>query len=241
MTLRRVLIATPIIIVAIVAAGVGYWWFFVRETHDLVTSAPEIPADLRATPGSAAGATSASGTLTFQIVSDRSEASYYADEQLASLPIPDTAKGTTKSITGEFRVTANGDLDPSMPATFTVDVTTLKSDKDMRDRRVQNLGLETSKYPRATFTATKVTGWDPNAPAGQEQDIQITGMMDLHGVQKEVTWDTKAKRDANVITATAHLPMKYADFNIPQLNIGGFVSVQDDVTLEVVVVAQQQG
>ncbi len=239
--LRRVLIATPIVIVALVAAGVGYWWFFVRETHSLKTSAPDIPAELRATPGSTPGATGASGSLTFTIVSDRSEASYYADEKLASLPIPDTAKGTTKDVTGQFRVTPTGDLDPSMPATFTVDLTTLKSDRDMRDRRVQSMALETSRYPRATFTATSVTGWDPNAPAGQEQDISITGTMDLHGVQKEVTWTGKAKCDGNVITATMHLPMKYADFNIPLLNIGGFVSVQDNVTLEVVVVAQQQG
>jgi polyisoprenoid-binding protein YceI len=103
------------------------------------------------------------------------------------------------------------------------------------------LGLETSKFPTATFTATKVTGWDNSEPAGEEQDIQLTGMLDLHGVQKEVTWDTKAKRDGNVITALATLKdIRYDDFNIPKLNIGGFVSVQDTVSIQVSVVAQQE-
>jgi polyisoprenoid-binding protein YceI len=248
MTVRRMLIATPILFVAAVVAGVAIWWFFVRETHTLATNAPDIPADLRATPGStpASGGTAAStaasgGALTFKIIPERSQASYFADEQLASLPIPDTAQGSTNSVSGDFRLTPDGNLDPSQPSKFTVDLTTLKSDKDMRDRRVQNNGLETSKFPTATFIATKVTGWDNTKPAGEEQDIQLTGMLDLHGVQKEVTWDTKAKRDGNVITALATLKdIKYDDFNIPKLNIAGFVSVQDTVSIQVSVVAQQE-
>ena len=242
MTLRRILIATPILLVAAVVAGVAVWWFFIRETHSLATNAPDIPAKLRATPGATTASTAASGgSLTFKIIPERSEAAYFADEQLASLPIPDTAKGSTSAISGEFRVTADGNLDPSLPAKFAVDLTKLKSDKDMRDRQVQNRGLETSKFPTATFTATKVTGWDNSKPAGDEQDIQLTGMLDLHGVQKEVTWDTKAKRDANVITALATLKdIRYDDFNIQKLNIGGFVSVQDTVSIQVSVVAQQE-
>jgi polyisoprenoid-binding protein YceI len=241
MSIRRVLIATPIVLVAAVVAGVAVWWFFIRETHSLATNAPDIPAELRATPGTTPASTAAGGSLTFKIIPERSKASYFADEQLASLPIPDTAEGDTSSISGEFRLTPDGNLDPSLPAKFTVDLTTLKSDKDMRDSRVQRLGLETSKFPTATFTATKATGWDNSKPAGDEQDIQLTGMLDLHGVQKEVTWDTKARRDANVITALATLQdIRYDDFNIQKLNIGGFVSLQDTVTLQVSVVAQQE-
>ena len=103
--------------------------------------------------------------MTFKILSDRSEAAYFADEKLASLPLPSKAKGTTKDVTGQFRLTADGfDLDTSQPTTFTVSLKTLKSDKSMRDNRVQNQGLETSKYPTATFTATKVTGFDKSLP-----------------------------------------------------------------------------
>src|SRR5438105_804976 len=133
MTLRRILIATPILLVAAIVAGVAVWWFFIRETHSLATNAPDIPAELRATPGATAASTAASGgSLTFKIIPERSEAAYFADEQLASLPIPDTAKGSTSAISGEFRVTADGNLDPSLPANFTVDLTKLKRAKDMR-------------------------------------------------------------------------------------------------------------
>jgi polyisoprenoid-binding protein YceI len=119
-----------------------------------------------------------------------------------------------------------------------VNLKTLKSDKDMRDTRVQNMALETSKFPTATFTATKVTGFDKSIPGGQEQTLQLTGMLDLHGVQKEVTWEVKARRDGNVITGLATTSFKYGDFNIPILNIANFVSVQDGVTLQATIVAQ---
>lgn len=48
-----------------------------------------------------------------------------------------------------------------------------------------------------------------------------------------------ARRDANLITALATITFKYADFNIPLLNIAGFVSVKDSVTLQVQIVAEQ--
>jgi hypothetical protein len=63
-------------------------------------------------------------------------------------------------------------------------------------------------------------------------------MMDLHGVQKEITWEVKAKREGSVITALATVNFLFADFGIPVLNVANFVSVEDDVTLQVRIVAQ---
>jgi polyisoprenoid-binding protein YceI len=255
-TLRNALVGSVLALVALVMIAAAGWWFFVREDAHLATNAPAIPADLvrtsvtgstsstAARSGSSAvapAATSigASSGTAFTIVSDRSEAAYFAGETLANVGIPSTAKGSTKAITGAFYLTADGfDLDPSQSSTFTVDLTTLTSDKSMRDSRVQSQALETSTYPTATFTTTKVTGYDASLPATQEQILKLTGMMNLHGVQKEITWDVKALREGNVMTALATVNFKYADFNIPQLNIGGFVSVEDNVTLQVQVVAQ---
>lgn len=58
-------------------------------------------------------------------------------------------------------------------------------------------------------------------------------------MQKEVTWDVKAKRDGNVLTALATVNFKYSDFGVTAPNIAGFVSVEEDVTLQVQVTAQQ--
>ncbi len=248
MKLPQMIVGGLAAVAVLVAIAIGGWWFFIREDAKLATNAPAIPADLKTvvatktaggTPAAGATTSSGSGALTFKILADRSEAAYFADEKLASLPLPSKAKGSTKDIAGQFALTADGfDLDASKTSAFTVILKTLASDKSMRDARVQNQGLETSKFPTATFTATKVTGFDKTLPAGQEQILQLSGTLDLHGVKKDVVWDVKAKRDANIITALATLKFNFADFSIPVLNVANFVSVQDAVTLQVQIVAQ---
>jgi polyisoprenoid-binding protein YceI len=236
MSLIRMLVGVAAaVVLLVVAAGAG-WWFFIREDNELATESPEIPADLVGNPTSSAGS---GEVLTFRIIPDRSEAAYYADEKLARLPLPSTAKGTTNDIEGDFHLTADGfDLHPENESSFTVDLTTLTSDEAMRDRRVHNDALQTAQFPTATFVATGVSGVDTSAPVGSETTFQLTGMLDLHGVEKEVTWDVQARREGNVMTALATVEFAFADFNITPPNIAGFVSVEDTVTLQVQVVAE---
>lgn len=252
MSFPRVIIGGALAIAAIVVIAGASWWFFIREDNELKTNAPEIPSDLveatstagagdaDGTPGAGETPSTADGVQAFTIISERSEAAYFADEQLASLPLPSKARGATKDIAGTFYLTEDGlDLDPARQSSFTVDLTTITSDESRRDNRVQNDALQTSQFPTATFTATSVTGYDPDIADGAEQTLMLTGMMDLHGVQKEITWEVKARREGDVITALATVNFLYADFNITPPNIAGFVSVEDDVTLQVEIVAQR--
>jgi polyisoprenoid-binding protein YceI len=241
MTLPRILIGTVAVILLAGVALTAGWWFFVREDNELATNAPEIPEELvdATNTASTPAANGDEFTVIFNIIPERSEAAYFAGEKLANLPLPSTAKGATNDIEGTFYVTSDGfELSGTQPSTFTVDLTTLESDEDRRDNRVQNDALQTSQFPTATFTATSVSGIDTSLPLDQEHSFQLTGMLDLHGVQKEVTWDVKAMRQGNVMTALATLEMLYSDFNITPPNIAGFVSVEDDVTLQVQIVAE---
>lgn len=237
LTLPRVLIGAVALLIIGVVAAAAVWWFAIRSDAELATNAPDIPGDLVRPTETAGGATD--GAQTFRIISERSEAAYFADEKLASLPLPSTAKGATNDIEGEFHLTEDGfGLDASKESSFTVDLTTIKSDRDMRDRRVQSQGLETSRFPTATFVATAVSGVDRSVPAGEEHTFQLTGILDLHGVQKEVTWQVKGRREGNVITALATLNFRYEEFDIPVLIIAGFVTAEEDVTLQVQIVAE---
>lgn len=241
----KLVIGAAIAVIAAFAVGGAIWWFAIREDNELATTAPDIPTDLTqtaSTPGAGGSTPAPSGSgQAYTIISERSEAAYFADEKLANLPLPSTAKGSTTGITGTLYLTEDGlDLDPEQTSMFTVDLTTLKSDQDRRDNRVQSDGLQTSQYPTATFTASGVTGYDPAIPEGEEQTLQLTGTLDLHGVEKEVTWDVKARREGDVITALATLNFLYEEFDIPLLNIANFVTVEDDVTLQVQIVAQRQ-
>lgn len=243
------------LVLAVILAGAG-WWFFIREDAQLATSAPDIPRELAATskdvpsaaatssPAGSAAATATTvalpaGTQAFAIIPERSEAAYFAGEKLASLSLPSTAKGSTQQISGTVYLRPDG-LDASLPSSFTVDMRGLKSNESRRDSRVQ-AALETGRFPTTTFTATKVTGFPAQLSATQDSTMQLTGILDLHGVKKEVTWEVKAKKDGTVLTALATLNFKYSDFGITAPNIAGFVSVEDNVTLQVQLVAQTKG
>jgi len=176
--------------------------------------------------------------LTFRINSSLSEAAYFVDEELASVGIPSTAKGATSEISGTFYVTADGAaFSPDAASSFTVDLRNLTSDKPMRDRRVQE-ALATSAYPTATFRVTSVTGYDPSIPEGEQQNLQLIGILDLHGVQEEVTWEVEAFRQGNVISALATLKISFADFNITPPTFAGLVSIDDKATLQVQLIAE---
>src|SRR5688572_15127696 len=78
-------------------------------------AAPTAPADAAPTAPAAAGATaapapsgSASGTRTFTIVPEQSEASYEVQEQFLSRDLPNQAIGKTNAVTGELQFSLDG-------------------------------------------------------------------------------------------------------------------------------------
>lgn len=238
--MRAVMIAAAGLVLAVSAAGAG-WWFLVREDADLATSPPEIPDGLveaTVTPDSTDGSSEDSDVLTFAINSGLSEAAYFVDEELASVGIPSTAKGATSEITGAFFLTAGGaSLSPEAPSTFTVDLRNLTSDKPMRDQRVQE-ALATSQFPTATFTVTSVSGYDASVAEGEQQLLQLNGVLELRGVQKEVTWEVEAFREGSVISALATVRVAFSDFGITAPTFAGLVSIDDEATLQVQLIAE---
>lgn len=249
MPLLRRLVVVGIPVLVVLALIISFVWYLsMRGEAKLATSAPEIPAglDVASTPpagGEATGdstATAAADTpaaapvsgQAYQIVSDQSEAAYFVGEKLASLSLPSTARGTT-AIEGQFGID-----DDSLPAgtSFTVDLRGLKSDESRRDQRVQD-ALQTSQYPEATFVVEGVTGVPNPVPEGEEFDLQLSGKFTLHGVTKDVVWDVKAKKQGNAVSALATLEITFSDYNINKPNIAGFVSVEDNATIQVQVVA----
>lgn len=242
--MKRVILAGLIGAVALATLATGSWWFFIREDATLATSAPDIPEGLvNATaspvPGTGDAATATDeDVLTFKINPDLSEAAYFVDEELASLGIPSTAKGSTTEIEGEFNLTVDGaTLAPGTTSQFTVQLGNLTSDESRRDGRVQQ-ALETSTFPAATFTISSITGYDASIPEGEEQTLQLSGTLDLHGVQREVTWDVKAFREGNVISALATVAISFADFDITPPTFAGLVSIDDQATLQVQLIAE---
>jgi polyisoprenoid-binding protein YceI len=70
------------------------------------------------------------------------------------------------------------------------------------------------------------------------QELQLIGVLDLHGVQREVTWDVEAYREGNVISALATVTIAFADFDITAPTFAGLVSISDQATLQVQLIAE---
>jgi polyisoprenoid-binding protein YceI len=244
MTAIRVVIAGTAALVAAGALAGAAWWFLVREDAQLATSAPAIPQELvesTQTPTNeveVSDAAATAETVTFSVNADLSEAAYFVNEELARIGLPSTAKGSTTEIDGVFHLTGDGtELSTDAPSQFTVDLTNLTSDETMRDTRVQE-ALETSTYPTAAFTVSSVSGYDPSIAEGEEQSLFMTGLLDLHGVQREVTWEVKALREGNVISALATVTIAFSDFDITVPTFAGLVSIDDEATLQVQLIAE---
>jgi polyisoprenoid-binding protein YceI len=105
-------------------------------------------------PGSGAAIDAASLPGTWSIAAD-SVVGYRVRERLASLTADSDAVGRTNGITGTATIASGGGTLSLTAADFSVDMTSLASDRQMRDNRLRRDGIETDAFPTATFTLTQ--------------------------------------------------------------------------------------
>jgi polyisoprenoid-binding protein YceI len=230
MNSRRTVIAAAVAGALVLgAAGVGILYFVVfagSAPQKLALSSPTPSASgSSAIPASAPGA----GTWT---VAPGSVAGYRVREQLASLSAPSDAVGRTSAITGTFTLTQSASSYTVTAANFSVDVTTLTSDQSRRDNRIHSQGLESDRYPTATFKLTTPIALPATAAAGQTITISATGALTIHGVTRTVTIPIDARLSGSQIELVGSITFPFSDFGMTPPSIGGFVSVQPNATME---------
>jgi polyisoprenoid-binding protein YceI len=159
-------------------------------------------------------------------------AGYRVREQLASLSAPSDAVGRTSAITGTFTLTQSASSYTVTAANFSVDVTTLTSDQSRRDNRIHSQGLESDRYPTATFKLTTPIALPATAAAGQTITISATGALTIHGVTRTVTIPIDARLSGSQIELVGSITFPFSDFGMTPPSIGGFVSVQPNATME---------
>ena len=238
----------------VVVVALAGWFFFIREDNKVQQETAAVTDAVKqaaaATPTKAATAptnapagsspttvanappvaASSLGAASYRIVEGQSLAWYLAPEKLSRLPTSSVARGQTTDVKGEFHLTVDG-LDPAKPTKFTVGVNTLKSEESLRDGRMRD-ALEVQRFPTATFVATRLTGM-PNEFTTTDTVMQLAGKLTVHGVERDVVWDLKAKKDGNILSGLATVKVKYADFGMTKPAVAGFVTVEDELTIQV--------
>jgi polyisoprenoid-binding protein YceI len=198
---------------------------------------PSVPTAGAASSPSSPPQPSASSALAGSwSVSEGSVAGYRVREKLARLPAESDAVGRTSAITGEATLVSAADSVRLSAATFEVDLTTLQSDDGRRDRRLREIGLESDRFPRATFTLREPVAVPAAGVRGQAVPVSLRGDLTLHGVTKSVEIPAQTRLNGGRIEVVGSLTFPFADFAIEPPNIAGFVSVEDEGTLEFLVV-----
>jgi polyisoprenoid-binding protein YceI len=162
-------------------------------------------------------------------VSSGSEAGYRVTEVLLGQNA--TAVGRTTKIWGSVTIAG-----ASVTAgTFTVDMATVESDQSERNAQFDGRIMDVAHYPTATLTLTTPVVLGTIPAVGSTVAYTATGDLTMHGVTRRVTFSLTAERTADGLYALADIPIEFADWNIANPSIGGFVTTNSSGILEVLV------
>ena len=218
------------------------------DDPELLTGAPTLPTAAATQPAasttpSPAAATSPAGVLRFVVDPLQSSATYVVREKLSRLPVETDASGTTQDtdtgdVTGELYVTSQG-LATGQQSKFRVDLNTLRSDEGIRDNFVRSNTLRTNQGNNryAEFSIQSVDGFPTNYADGTEVSLRLTGDMTINGTTRPLTFEVKARRAGEFLSATADTSFNMSEFGITPPNVPT-ARAHDLVKLQVVLVSK---
>jgi polyisoprenoid-binding protein YceI len=249
----KIVIGIVVVAVLAVTAGPFIYIHFIKDDAPKSLSLDQAPLGAAATATTAAASTdtttlttptaattlgtatattpaSSAGSATTYTLTPDSPVGYRVVEVLFG---QDTeGVGRTNAVTGT--ITLDGTAVTA--ATFTVDMKTLKSDEDNRDRKFQGEIMETSTFPTATFAITQPIELGTLPIDGAEITATATGDLTLHGVTKSVTLDVTAKKTGDSIAIAGKTDVVFADYDIANPS-NGAVTTQDHGLIEFLLVA----
>ena len=183
---------------------------------------------------STTGASVSKGTSfagAWQIASG-SEAGYRVREKLAFLPAESDAVGRTSEMTGSATFTQSGAATTITAASFNVNVLSLTSDRSMRDEKIKEIGLESSRYPTATFVLSKPATLPASFASGTIVKVPVTGVFNIHGVSKQETIEVEMGKSGSTVQAVGSITFPWSEFGMTAPSVGGFVNVTEHATME---------
>jgi polyisoprenoid-binding protein YceI len=108
-----------------------------------------------------------------------------------------------------------------------VDATTGDSGSNARDKKMKHDVLETQKFPDIVFTPQKIVG---TVPANGAAQVQMQGIMTLHGGAHPMTLVVPVQVNGNSATALVHFDVPYEEWGLKNpstlfLRVGNTVQI----------------
>lgn len=169
--------------------------------------------------------------VRFMATPQGNEARYVVREQLMGVDFPNDAVGKTSRIEGTIVIASNGSVVKDA-SRFTIDLASLKSDRDMRDNFLRRRTLQTEQHATAVFvpTATRNLKWP--LPQAGNLNFQLLGELTVRGVTRPVTWNVVARSSNGALTGEAKTSFTFADFELEKPRVRSVLSVEDEIRLE---------
>lgn len=164
-------------------------------------------------------------------VSEGSEATFTVNEKLAWLDLPNDAVMRTDALSGAVYLDGR-------PSTIDLDLHSLASDSDRRDRYVRQRMFPNN--PIATFTVANLGELPNPLPPGEVITREVAGELSIRGVVKPITFAVEARRDPDALFILGRTTFTWDELEIPPPNIPGRIQVKDEVRVEVLLSAVPQ-
>lgn len=139
-----------------------------------------------------------------------------------------TAVGRTPNVSGSLVL----DGTSITSVEVTADMTTLRSDDDRRDGRLQGQAIETDRFPTATFQLSTPIELGSVPVDGKTLTATATGTLTLHGVTQTVQVALEARLSGDVVTVTGKVSIVFGDYGIQRPTSFLVLSIEDHGVME---------
>ena len=139
-----------------------------------------------------------------------------------------TAVGRSGAVTG----TLEFDGSAITAASFEADLTRLESDDSRRDRALRGRGIETSRFPTATFVLSAPIAVGDAPGEGVAVAATAVGELTLHGVTRTVEIALEGQLSDGLVVVVGSTEIEFSDYDIVPPSAPIVLSIEDRGVME---------
>ena len=202
--------------VAVLVAGGG--WLFLASR--------DAPPSARLRPGAGAGGSGRPDGRWVVAQGGDGFVGYRVRERLGSISAPNDVVGRSPAVSGTVTI-AGGAV---TGAEVTVDMTGLRTDVEPRDGRMRDEGLETTRFPTASFRLGRPVPLG-DVSGARVVELRLPGDLTLHGVTRPLEFPVTARWDGATIQVAGGTRIRRADFDLEVPSLAGY-RIEDTAVVE---------
>ncbi|MGD0808839.1 MAG: YceI family protein [Acidimicrobiales bacterium] len=225
--LRKWVIAGVVVVVVLAIGGPYVFIHFIEGPAPAKLVLPK-------GQGAASGSASSGGTVELSKLAGTwnvgagSVAGYRVQEVLIGQN--STAVGRTAELWGSVSLVGKA----VAKASFTVNMASVVSDQSERNAQFDGRIMDVTDYPTAKFVLTGPISLASGLVTGASKQYTATGTLTMHGVTKSVTFPVSVEViSGTAVDVLADVPIVFANWDISNPSVGGFVTTKSTGTLEV--------